>query len=340
MNASATETIVSNSELHPFLDGGEPYRFSDRLSAFIRQQCAAWPRLREARHALDETLSRRVLLDDLEVQLQHNPDRMRSSASCVDSRSVARRPCFLCPHNLYPQQKALVFRQQWRVLNNPFPIFADHLVVAHQQHVPQSADAAMDAMVSFVTDLGCSFMAFYNGPTCGASAPDHLHFQACPAGSIPMTGQLAMLLKGGTGMPMLVPVPSSGPARGFTGTVDNRTLFVCLSPEPGLLVEMLQTVVGFLEKTTAGSYSPGVNILVSGSAEGYSGILFPRRAHRPSCFYEDGERRMIVSPGAVDMGGLVILPRRQDYAKMDRERMLHIFSEVCCSADIFKTLVF
>jgi hypothetical protein len=331
---------ITDAELQPFLGNDSPQLFANRIFALIKQQFATWSELRQAREYLKQALTKKIMLSDTEIQLQHNPYRMKSSSSRVDKKSIEARPCFLCPDNLFPKQKGLLYKDEWLILNNPFPIFIDHLVVTHRKHDPQDMVLILGAMISFIEDSGFCFTVLYNGPACGASAPDHLHFQAGPDGGLPITGQIKKLIGSSASGPSLKVVDKNKTGTCFTGTFNSRTLFVCITEDSELLSARLKSVLNFLKDTAEAAEEPMVNLIISGMGGGYLGILFPRQAHRPACFYKDGSQRMLVSPGAVDLGGLVILPRREDYERMTGEQIGNVFSEVCCGPEIFKGLCF
>ena len=305
-----------------------------RLSAFMRQQLDSWRELREAHEGLRQSLYKKLFLTDLEVELQHNPFRMKSSSAKVDRQAIEARPCFLCPENLYPDQRALAYKKDWLILCNPYPIFPDHLVVSHRNHIPQEIGACLGAMLSFVVDLDGAFEAFYNGPACGASAPDHLHFQAYPAGGIPLVSQVQLLLAAGMGLSQIDDMQGQGAC--FAGEVDCRGVFICRSPNHAALEENLIRAVTHLKNVTRAHDEPLVNILIAADGPDLIGILLPRKAHRPACYFSQDGDHMVVSPGAVDAGGLLVLPRHEDYERITSGQVLGIFSEVCYGGEIFK----
>ncbi len=334
-----TSNIITQDKLFKG-PGTKETSFLKLLSGFIKQQCIDWPGLKQARDQLKQGTTRKIMLKDLEVSVQHNPCRIKSSASCVDRDHIKKRPCFLCPENLYPEQLGLAYRNDWIILNNPYPIFENHLVISRQDHCPQSIREAVVAMIALVMDTDFSCDSFYNGPECGASAPDHLHFQACPQGMLPITAQIRKLLDNKSSKNPLSLIKNNQDMKIFSGHLDNRAILVCITRDPELLRQKLETIFNLLKTPDTASDEPNLNLVISGTAgSGYMGLVFPRKAHRPSCFYEKGTRQMIISPGAVDMSGLVITPRTQDHENIDRKTLLEIFSEVCCStADLEKLL--
>ena len=159
------------------------------IHKFTGDQLSQWPSAAAAFRSLRDAKTRTACVGGLEVTLQHNPGRIRSSVAATDRASLAKRPCFLCPENRFPEQKALVFEgrkgRKYDILLNPYPIFPTHLVIASQEHTPQSIrHRYVDMMYLAHHFPGYTF--FYNGPRCGASAPTHNLFQARPRGPMPL----------------------------------------------------------------------------------------------------------------------------------------------------------
>ena len=329
---------IDSSILSPYLEECLPETFNARLQAFIKQQLANWPELKQAINKLDEQLINNIFLTESEVILQHNPRRLKSSASKVDKKSIEKRPCFLCPENLYEKQLGLSWNENWLILNNPYPIFKDHLVISHREHILQNVNDALPAMIKFVHDTDFSFSAFYNGPACGASAPDHLHFQSCKKNDLPIIPQTDNIINSGdySNIPIINEEPSS---RSFAATFDNRGIFICLSENREVLISTVEQVISFLQSKTESPEEPLINIIISGSESTYTAILFPRKAHRPNCFYKDDNEKLLISPGAVDVGGVVILPCEEDYRRINKKHLLEIFSEVCLDHSVFQNLI-
>jgi hypothetical protein len=332
-----TQILADGTLLAPYAAASEAPSLAGRVAAFIRQQLATWPELQDAHAGLRQSLYKKFFLTDLEVGLQHNPFRMKSSSAKVDKQSIGKRPCFLCLDNLYPHQRALVYRDEWLILCNPYPIFADHLVISHTDHRPQEIGSCLGAMLAFVADSKGLFETFYNGPACGASAPDHLHFQAYPAGGgIPLVPQVQLVIAAGMGLSR--ESDTRGQADCFSGELDRRGILICRSPDPASVEKNLINAVAYLKHVTRAQDEPLVNIVIAADGPDFIGILLPRKAHRPACYFSQDGSHMIVSPGAVDVGGLLVLPRREDYERLTRELVQGIFSEVCHGVDIFEGL--
>jgi len=321
LRARHMSKIISDEQLQPYIESSDT-----RLRAFIRQQHANWPDLESAHHKLTGSMRRTLQLPDSTIELQYNPNRSRSTTAKVSADEVAQRPCFLCPDNLYPEQLALPFSTDWLILNNPFPIFKDHLVISTAAHTDQLLEPALPAMVQFAAELKGSFSAFYNGARCGASAPDHLHFQACPAEMLPLERHMRILLD---------KTDYSKTSWHFL-TLDNRGIGLYMATTASELLENLQTMYAHLNRNTDPGQEADLNLIIFGHHGFLAAAYLPRRAHRPACFFASGDEQLIISPGAVDVGGLAILPRQQDFQKMTAEKMLSIYREVCLPADIMK----
>ena len=339
MQTKTARIIDCKSDLlKPFLNKSSSGNLAPVLNAFIKQQIASWPELKTALQNLDEQIIKPVFLSELQVQLHHTPHRIKSSASKVDKKSISERPCFLCTDNLYEKQLAMTYHENWLILNNPFPIFKDHLVVSHKAHLLQDIKDALPAMINFVQDTDFSFSAFYNGPACGASAPDHLHFQACKKNDLPIIGQLKKIFSVDPSQIQIIDQNSS--ITSYTGTLDKRGVFVCTSEEKEAILSRLHQVLSYLKSLTHSPEEPLINIIISGTENTFTAIMFPRKAHRPECFFREDSGKFLVSPGAVDVAGSIILPLKADYDRMDRNLLLNIFSEVCLDHSIFQNLTF
>ena len=167
-----------------------------------------------------------------------------------------------------------------------------------------------------------------------ALAPDHLHF-SWPLRRNPVVAQIKRLIEEESGRPMLKRIEARPGGACFTGCPDFRTVFICVTSSPDFLQERFARALGSLPAAGAGEEEPMVNALIAGFSGTFYGILFPRRAHRPARYFKDDSEKMVVSPGAVDVGGLLILPRREDFERINREMILEIFREVCEEQEVF-----
>lgn len=262
---------------------------------FFEQQLEVWPEAAERFTALDNVLTKHFTVNGFEVTVSHNPARMRSSAAKVDKASIAARRCFLCDANR-PEQQLKIDWKNYRILVNPFPILPHHFTIIAQEHRPQSIAAAIDDMRVLAAMLP-DFAIFYNGPACGASAPDHFHFQAVEKGALPM-------MRGGE-LPFGV-VKLSG---------DKATQ------------RAVDKVLSRLPKGDDET-EPKVNIFCAMNGNEPEITIIPRRRHRPD-FY--GEKGMLISPASIDLAGVIVAPRLADYEKITSEIINSIYSQLCFS---------
>ncbi len=288
--------------------------FKRAALALYEQQRQSWPALADAARKLEDAASRTVLLDGRKLILQHNPARIVNVKAPTSTREVASRPCPLCPPNMPQQQKALPFMDSWLVVCNPLPLFRQHFVIVSREHKPQCSAEILPAMIEFTRLTG--FTTLYNGPRSGASIPDHLHLQAAPPGCLPLEQQLPAM-DGGE-----IVLDSRLPRRIFLDATDSSR--ACL-----LFERTLQALDEFKMGET--DSEPGMNIAVTAGDESCPQLVavHPRRRHRPDCFYEQGEAHYVVSPGSADMAGMLILPRREDYERLDEPKVEAAFREVC-----------
>jgi hypothetical protein len=188
--ALSESIIVPEHELERFCTGdGWP----GRVAALLRQQRSTWDMLRNGYAGLEQVRTRVLPFDGIRIEIQYNPGRITSASAKVDPKSIRDRKCFLCPANLPPEQRGLVLEGDYLLLCNPFPILPEHFTIPHRAHVPQRIGQAFGAFLSMSRSLGPDDSVFYNGPACGASAPDHLHFQAGTAGFMPIEHELDSL---------------------------------------------------------------------------------------------------------------------------------------------------
>lgn len=145
------------------------------IEEFLERQMAVWPEVAARFEALRLVETKRVG----DYCVQFNPARVVSTAAKVDAASIAARRCFLCGANRPPQQLALEW-EDMEILVNPFPIFPGHLTIAAKAHTPQTMLGRTDQMRRLSRELP-GYTIFFNGARAGASAPDHMHFQAVPS---------------------------------------------------------------------------------------------------------------------------------------------------------------
>ncbi|HYK63955.1 MAG TPA: DUF4922 domain-containing protein [Patescibacteria group bacterium] len=284
-----------------------------RVEKLFEGQTRAWPQLAKGIEGLARARTRAVRIDWFEVFIRHIPHRVASTTAQVDRESIAKRPCFLCAANLPPEEEGLQFGDDFTIYCNPFPIVDRHLTIAHKEHGSQRIANQFGSMLDLAVALP-GYFVIYNGPECGASAPDHMHFQAGSRALFPIEKETAEL----TG----VTVPD------YT-----RNVFVFCGRDRSALIDRMNHAVELLAETTGRRDEPLINVAVFHERGKWVGYLFPRGKHRPEAFHT-GE--LTVSPASIDLCGIFVVPLAEDFKKITGDAIAAIFREVTLPDDQFQ----
>jgi hypothetical protein len=305
--------------------------FLEKIDKLFASQMQGWELARINYSQLEKVRTRSIDFGTFEVFIQFNPERIRSSSAKVDAKSIDARPCFLCETNRPPEQRGVPFNESLTALVNPFPIFHRHLTIPSVLHTDQRIRNNFGVMLSLAEAL-TSYTMFYNGPQCGASAPDHFHFQAGSTGFIPIEkdfieGKNIKLLFGRAGMEIW---QWKGYKRGII------TLF---GNEKQVLIDVFNTFLDRFADIQPENPEPMLNILAAYSPSGWIVHVIPRKTHRPVQFFKEGPEQILISPAAVDLGGMIIAPREEDFKKITKADIENIFGQVCYSEDEISCLI-
>jgi ATP adenylyltransferase/5',5'''-P-1,P-4-tetraphosphate phosphorylase II len=303
------------------------------LSEFAEAQKLNWPLAMANYEGLKSVENKTFTFDGFQVKVQFNPERMRSSAAKVDKTSIAERQCFLCNENRPQEQKAIAFGEEFLILVNPFPIFKTHLTISSNTHIPQRFLANAPALLDLAAAME-GFTVLYNGPESGASAPDHLHFQAGESDFLPLSSEFERL-KAHTGQLLF---------SGFHTRVwaFGNYLRKMISIQTDSITEGLGAIELFIQKFSElqpEKVEPMVNVLCSWNKGKWTIHLFPRKAHRPTQFFASGNDQLLISPGSVDLGGVFVTPRKEDFDKISQADIINIMEQVSINQNIFTILV-
>ena len=283
------------------------------VEELFERQARAWPQLAKGIEGLASAKTRQVRIDWFDVFVRHIPHRVASTTAPVDRESVTKRPCFLCAGNLPPEEEGVQFGEDFTIYCNPFPIVERHLTIAHKEHGSQRIANQFGNMLDLAAALPGYFVV-YNGPECGASAPDHMHFQA--------------------GSRRLFPIEHD--TAGLSGvTVPNyrRNVFLFRGRERSALIDRMDRAIELLAKATGKRPEPLVNLAVFHERDEWVTYLFPRGKHRPEVFYT-GE--LTVSPASIDLCGIFVVPIAHDFEKITGDAIAAIFREVTLPDDLFQ----
>lgn len=295
---------------------------ADRL---IADQIAVWPQAAGNFEALKDVKVKDLDVDGLHIKVQFNPARIVSSSAKVDAKSLKERKCFLCAANRPEVQTGLPWgdNDRYIVLINPFPIFPRHLTIPDTSHVDQLiVDRAAD-MMDLAKDLD-EYTVFYNGPKCGASAPDHMHFQAGNSDFLTIADAIENA--------DLKNVATDGDATlALVDTLPIKLFVIdAADHEAGArLFKRLYNAIPVPENER----EPMMNILCYSTAAGERMVIIPRKRHRPSFYGTEGDDCMLLSPASVDMGGVFITPLQKDFDRLDADTVRRVLDELCLTAD-------
>lgn len=292
---------------------------SINIDAMVEAQLAQWPEAKKNYDALMQARRKPLTLGSLDAAVQFNAGRIRSTAANVDKMAIAQRPCFLCKTNRPVEQIVHPILPGWEMLVNPYPIFPIHFTIVSERHEPQAQ--CPPEIVSIAEKLP-GMAVFFNGAKAGASAPDHLHLQAVLKDELPLMRLVERLHS--SDKSEMVESPDLAPDLPFyfiSGIIrqDSKGPVVMASAH-----------------MTGGPNANGelhdpelVNKFYWIDSDGAMRfVIVPRRAHRPACYFAEGEAQRLVSPGAIDMAGVMIVAREEDFNALDQASVAEIYSQV------------
>jgi ribosomal protein S18 acetylase RimI-like enzyme len=312
-------SVVLDQKTYTTFDGGES--LPALCLKLLSEQKKTWLDFQEGYKLFKGVRERDVLCRGFYVRLQCNPGRIKSSTAEVSETNATERQCFLCLDHLPEGQRGILYRSDYLILCNPAPVFSSHFTVSQIDHRLQAIDEHIQTFLQLLADFGPGWMVLYNGPKCGASAPDHLHFQVGPSGEIPIEREIReekrlALITQIDGV-LLYRVRDLG-----------REAIILHGDDPTAIEGALRSYRDALEKILLLNEEPMMNIAGFYGEDKWRLVIFPRRKHRPQVFFMDGDARMVVSPGVIDMGGLLITPLEKDFERLDAAAVESIYKEV------------
>ena len=295
---------------------------SNKIAGFFETQLAAWPMAAANFEALGGVKVKELDVNGMPFKVQFNPARMASSGAKVDAASLKARPCFLCEKNRPEVQIGIEWNDRYTILVNPFPIFHRHLTIPDPSHTDQLIAGRIADMMGLAAELN-GYTVFYNGPRCGASAPDHMHFQA-----------------GNSDFLTIAPAIENAELKTIAADGDATLSLVDTLPVKVFVIDAADHSAGerlfgrLLEAMPVpeGEREPMLNLLCYSTPAGERLVVIPRKRHRPACYGTDNGC-MLISPASVDVGGVFITPRPEDFERMDQAAIASILDEVCLTAE-------
>ncbi|MFO7527100.1 MAG: DUF4922 domain-containing protein [Ignavibacteriaceae bacterium] len=290
----------------------------------FKQQYDTWELDRNNYDMLKDVRIKSFRFGSYKIKVQFNPGRIISTSAKVDEKSISERKCFLCIENLPAQQKGINYKDEYIILVNPFPIFPEHFTLSSLKHQPQRIEDTFPHLLSFSKDLSRYYSVVYNGPKCGASAPDHLHFQAGIKNFMPIDDEFH-LIKNEFGEVLV-----SDEDLLITGVDDGLRKFITMeSADEVLLNKNFQKILSLLNTENPSEPESMINITSGYDEEfGWQIVIFLREKHRPTHYFREDENRILLSPASVDLAGCCITPDENSFDKLNEKIIKEIFSEV------------
>ena len=302
------------------------------LMRFFNRQLEKWDDARLRYQDLRNVKTRELVVGTSTMKVQWNPARIVSTGAKIDKQTLAERPCFLCEQNRPKEQVKKSIDGQYELLVNPYPILPIHFTIPSVKHEPQLIRNSYSEIHKLLSEYP-SMMVFYNGPKCGASAPDHAHFQGGTSGVLPLQMAWQRLSRN------LKPILNLNDEEGIS--------LIEEYPCPALLIHSKseysdeQLFIRLYEALPLpeGEPEPMMNIVSWRHDTDYYSVVFPRKKHRPDCYYKEGDEQFIISPGALDMSGFIVTPRKEDFERLTPEIALGILNEVSLQPDELKQVI-
>ena len=270
----------------------------DKVNQLFEEQLTNWPLAKNNYCVLKHVKVKTLEVNACRFLVQFNPARIITSAAKVDPKSISERPCFLCSVNRPAEQSGIPFKDDYQILVNPYPIFPMHFTIPTNEHTPQLIASRYGDMLDLALQLD-DFIVFYNGPKAGASAPDHFHFQAGNKGVLPVE----------------------------TTQNWNNAIYI-QSGNKHEMVHRFEQIYHSLP-LQPDETEPKLNILAWCENQNLKTYIFPRKKHRPACFFAEGDDNMLISPAAVDLSGVLITPLEKDFERITGKMIENILKEIC-----------
>ena len=312
------------------LQGKQELMADSPLQRFFNRQLEKWEAARQRYHDLRSAKVRELAVGTYSIQVQWNPARMVSTGAKMDQKTIAERPCFLCEKNRPKEQIKKEIDGQYELLVNPFPILQQHFTIPSLKHQPQRILDSYGEIHKLLEDFP-EMMVFYNGPLCGASAPDHAHFQAGTSGLLPLQMSWQRLSRN------LTPLVSLNDDEGIALIDEYPCTALIIRSRSQYGDEQLFRRL--YEALPAADPEPMMNIVAWRCNDDFLSVVFPRTKHRPDCYYKEGNGQFVISPGALDMAGLIITPRQEDFERLTPEIALSILDEITLKGEALQHVI-
>ena len=312
----------------------EKDQYADAAKVLLRHQRLDWKLLADGYDLLASQKIKIFEFDLFTIKVQFNPGRIHSTSAKVDDESINKRKCFLCNENRPVEQKVIQYKKDYLIICNPYPIYPEHFTIPFGKHFPQRIKNHFNTLLLLSKDLSEYYSVIYNGPKCGASAPDHLHFQAGTKYFLPIENDIGKI-KAEYGVTL-----SEDLAFSITAIDDGLRRFILIEGKREREVLFaLESLYKTFELISRANDEPMFNVLsVYRNKKGWRVFVFPRSKHRPSFYYLDEEEKILLSPATVDLCGVCIVPIEKHFDKLTKGHIVKIFREVSLGKEEFEFL--
>jgi len=320
--------IYTSKETESFL---KVKNYADALVVLLRNQKLDWNLLSNGYAELEKVKTKSFQFDGFAVNVQLNPQRIKSTKANVTKEEIEKRACFLCLDNLPKEQKGLEYKNEFLLLCNPYPVFYEHFTIVFKKHFPQRIDGSFHRFLKLAKRVHNYYSILYNGPQCGASAPDHLHFQAVAKKDIIILIESETLIKK-YGEKLI-----DSRRKEVYGVSDGLRRYVVIkSKDINFIKNLFEKIYYSFQKAVNTNTEPMINIIGNYDQKiGWEVFVFFRKKHRPQCYYDKGDKMLTVSPAAIDLSGTLILPREEDFNKINKDIIKNIFDDVVIEKEMF-----
>lgn len=308
--------------------------YCSALKLLLTEQIKNWPQLSEVYSSLINVKTRSFRINKFKMKVQYNPSRFKSTSAKTDAVSIKSRECFLCIKNLPAEQLGINYHDKFIFLCNPFPIFPEHFTISSFGHQPQRLKLHFEEFLGLTKAVSHHYSIIYNGPHCGASAPDHLHFQAGTKNFLPTEYDIHQLKNA---MGKIIYEDDKLVLTAINDAI--RKIILIESSDEKVLTDSFNKFYDVYKSFDISTDEPMFNLIsYYDDGAGWTIIVFLRSRHRPERYFREDNQKLLVSPAAVDLGGVLITPREKDFDSMNEEIISKIFEEVSLEKSTFLAL--
>ncbi len=312
------------------------------VEPFFNWQISEWQFARENYTALKSIKIKQFNFSGTSVIVQYNPHRAGSITALTDKKSIANRKCFLCDENLHAEQSGIKLTSNYILLVNPFPVISMHFTAKFNLHVPQKISENFIEILYGAKTLGENYFLLYNGAEAGASVPEHRHFQGGAKNQFPIISDIIHSINNSGKADSeltLTEVLDFKQAKLFAVQDEIRNYFLITGVHAYEIEKLFFNLFDILTDLFGTENETKLNLVSTVENGKHYLFIFPRAKHHPSCFFEEGEKQLLVRPSTLDIGGIVVVSREEDFNKITKENIKEIFKEVSIGSKDFNYII-